>query len=159
MSLAPNQEASNRCLLNSVLLSPRSRGSVGITGPTSSDPLRVDPAYLLDSQDSRLLLDAIDTSLEYLQQTCFNGVLGKLVFPINNDLETLQRYTYPNYHFSGTCPMGEDEESVVDFALRFRGLEGLRIVDASVIREPLKGNLHPTCIMLGERAADLILAE
>ena len=55
--------------------------------------------------------------------------------------------------------MGEDEESVVDFALRFRGLEGLRIVDASVIREPLKGNLHPTCIMLGERAADLILAE
>ena len=63
------------------------------------------------------------------------------------------------YHPCGTCRMGSDEGAVVDLALRVRGVEGLRVADASVMPSITSGNIHLPVMMVAERAADMILAD
>jgi choline dehydrogenase len=60
------------------------------------------------------------------------------------------------YHFAGSCRMGEDELAVVDPQLRVRGVDGLRVADASIMPAVTSTNPHTTVVMIGERAADLI---
>ncbi len=72
-------------------------------------------------------------------------------------LEALRNHVETDYHPSGTCRMGGDAESVVDGQMRVRGVEKLRVVDASIMPQIVSANLNATVIMLGERAADFIL--
>jgi choline dehydrogenase len=62
------------------------------------------------------------------------------------------------WHPAGTCKMGQDEQAVVDPQLRVRGVEGLRVADASVMPTVTSGNTVAACFMIGAKAADLILA-
>jgi len=63
----------------------------------------------------------------------------------------------PVHHLAGSCKMGNDELAVVDEKLRVRGIENLRIADASIMPEIVSGNTHAACVMIGEKAADLLL--
>jgi choline dehydrogenase len=63
----------------------------------------------------------------------------------------------PAYHHIGSCRMGQDDLAVVDPQLRVRGLSGLRVADGSIIPSMISGNTNAVCIMIGERAADLLL--
>jgi choline dehydrogenase len=141
-----------------------SRGSVKIT---SRDPA-VHPAlrfnYLSTDQDRREWVEAVRVARSILGQAAFGPFSGGEISPgasVSSDQEILDwvaRDAETALHPSCTCKMGTDEMSVVDPAtLRVRGLEGLRVVDASVMPYVTNANIFSPVMMVAEKAADLIL--
>lgn len=140
------------------------RGSVKIK---SADP-RVYPAlrfnYLSTEQDRREWVEAIHCARNILNQPAFKPYDGGETSPgsqVESDAEILDwvaRDGETAYHPSCTCKMGADEMSVVDPAtMKVRGVEGLRVVDASVMPYVTNANIYAPTIMIAEKAADLIL--
>lgn len=141
---------------------PRSRGRVTLSSPEPRDPPRIIPNLLGDADDvvrlmkGARLLDRIARTGPFARD-----VVRRITpdFELDDDaaLEAFVRGTAGIcYHASGTCRMGSDAMSVVDPSLRVRGVEGLRVADASVMPVIPSGNLHAPTVMIGERAADLI---
>ena len=140
------------------------RGSVKITSP---DP-RVHPAlrfnYLSTAQDRREWVEGIHTARRILRQPALAPFDGGEISPgssVQTDEEILAwvaRDAETALHPSCTCKMGTDEMSVVDPAtMRVHGLDGLRVVDASVFPYVTNGNIYAPVMMVAEKAADLIL--
>ena len=84
---------------------------------------------------------------------------GKSVTTDEQILDYVRRKANTIYHPCGTCRMGADDDAVVDPALRVRGITGLRIADASIMPRITSGNINATCLMIGEKSADLILQD
>ncbi|WP_184867370.1 choline dehydrogenase [Kutzneria kofuensis] len=140
------------------------RGSVKIT---SRDP-RVKPAlrfnYLTTEQDRREWVEAVRVARNILTQPAFDPYNGGEISPgpsVQTDEEILAWVAKDGetaLHPSCTCRMGVDEQSVVDpESLRVHGVEGLRVVDASVMRYVTNGNIYAPTMMIAEKSADLIL--
>jgi choline dehydrogenase len=140
------------------------RGSVKIT---STDP-RKHPAlrfnYLSTEQDRREWIEAVRCSRHILSQPAWDELNGGELSPgpgVASDeqiLEWVRRDAETALHPSCTCPMGVDELSVVDpQTMRVHGLDGLRVVDASVMPYVTNGNIYAPTMMVAEKAADLIL--
>jgi choline dehydrogenase len=104
----------------------------------------------------------VKVSRDLLAARAFDDVRGVEIFPgaaVRSDAELAQAIREKAesiYHPVGTCRMGSDDRSVVDPALRVRGVEGLRVIDASVMPRLIGGNTNAPTIMIAERAADLI---
>jgi len=96
---------------------------------------------------------------EIARQPALREWLDEELYPgTGDDLAEYARNTAITYHHQvGTCRMGTDELAVVDPQLRVRGVEGLRVADASVMPTVVGGNTHAPVTMIGERAADLVL--
>jgi choline dehydrogenase-like flavoprotein len=105
------------------------------------------------------MLEGMKIARELIAQGPLSSVVKREIFPgpAGGDLEDdLRRRVELLYHPVGTCRMGTDDASVVDAELRVRGVDGLRVADASIMPLITGGNTNAPCIMIGERAADLV---
>ncbi len=150
--------------LHACFLRPRSRGRIGLVSANASDKARIEARYLTDADgfDMKMMVECARVSREVLAQKAFDAFRGAPIFPERDDLSDDELAAFVRakaetvYHPVGTCRMGSDEASVVDPQLRVRGVEGLRVIDASVMPTLIGGNTNAPTIMIAERAADLI---
>ena len=142
---------------------PESRGSITIQ---SADPLQhpaIEPNYLSAENDIRVLRAGIKISREVVGQSALDPYRGAELLPgpeVKTDAEIdafIRQNSETLYHPVGTCRMGQDPGAVVDEQLRVHGVQGLRVVDASVMPRLVSGNTNAPTIMIAEKASDMIL--
>lgn len=149
--------------LNATQLRPASRGRVALqSADPTADPL-IDPAYLTRDPDAAVLVEGVRRSREILRSEPFDDYRGREVWPgaeVTSDagIERHVRETAETvYHPVGTCRMGTDADSVVDERLRVRGVQGVRVADASVMPQITGGNTNAPTLAIAERASDILL--
>ncbi len=146
-------------------LRPKSRGALTLNSADPRDPPALQPNYLSHPDDLETLLAAVKTCRKILAAPAFDGYRGRELFPgeaVQSDdelREFIRRRAETIYHPVGTCKMGHDPLAVVDDQLRVHGLSGLRVADASIMPTLIGGNTNAPTIVIGEKAAELILAE
>ena len=155
-------------VIGPILLKPRSRGTVSLASAEPGAKPLVDPNYLSDSEgaDRAATLEGLRIAHRIAKTGPLGPALGDLLRPkreqptLDETLEdALTWYSHTLYHPVGTCRMGTDADSVVDPELKVRGVEGLRIADASVMPAIIRGHTHAPAVVIGEKAADLIAAD
>lgn len=142
---------------------PRSSGAIRLA---SADPTvlpSIDPQYLTDPDDLRVLRDGIRMVREIFAQAAYDDFRGEEYAPgaaVQSDTD-LDAYIRENantlYHPVGTCKMGVDDMAVVDPQLKVYGVDNLRVVDASVMPDLISGNTNFPVMMIAEKAAEFIL--
>ncbi|HZD95351.1 MAG TPA: choline dehydrogenase [Candidatus Sulfotelmatobacter sp.] len=144
------------------LLHPYSRGDIRLRSSNPLDRPFIRANYLSDPRDMAVLLEGVKLSRVLAATNAFAGYRGRELHPgveIKDDAGLrahVARYTETLYHPAGTCKMGNDPLAVVDSELRVHGVEGLRVVDASIMPAVTGGNTNAPTIMIAEKAADLI---
>jgi len=147
------------CIFLAILVQPESVGAVSLRSANPLDPPIINPNYLQARAD-------VETVLETLKLV--RRIAGTKSFVDLNDGELAPGSAQPEayiraqastlWHPAGTCKMGRDPGAVVDPQLRVCGVEGLRVVDASVMPTIISGNIVAVCYLIGARGADMILA-
>lgn len=159
------QKVDKRCALTifSTLIYPKSRGTLRLASADPSDAPVIDPGYLAEPDDVTVLLDGMELIRETMASP---GIADQVTLELSPGREHTDRKALarelPNratsvYHAAGTCRMGSDERAVVDPLLRVRGVEGLRVADASIMPSVTGGNTNAPAMMIGEHCAALIL--
>ncbi|SDG42630.1 GMC family oxidoreductase [Microbacterium pygmaeum] len=153
--------------VGAILLRPRSRGTIRLA---SADPLEkavIDPRYLSDADglDAATLREGLAACERLIDTDALRAVTtsgwvqpegGEQMTPVQRAEVSMRRYSHTLYHPVGTARMGTDAASVVDPELRVRGVDGLRVADASVMPALIRGHTNAPAIVIGEVAADLI---
>jgi choline dehydrogenase len=158
-------EPTHGVTLNPCLLRPKARGSVRLA---STDPLaapQVDPQFFGELEDLRLTVAGLRYARDVLATSPVRGMIDREIFPgpdVMSD-EALaahcRRTVKTNYHPVGTCRMGRetDRDAVVTPDLKVRGIEGLRIVDASIMPTITRGNTNAPVLAIADKAVDIIM--
>ncbi|HEY6893734.1 MAG TPA: choline dehydrogenase [Rhodanobacteraceae bacterium] len=152
--------------LHACALRPKSRGAIRLRSADPAAHAAIRANYLGDSdgQDLKLLIEGARISREILAQAPFAPYRGEEIFPgpdaqTDAELEAfVRRKAETIYHPVGTCRMGRDALAVVDSELRVRGIEGLRVADASIMPTLIGGNTNAATMVIAERAASLLIS-
>ncbi len=148
-----------------VVLYPKSRGEIRLASADPRDPPAIDPRYFADEDDLRVLVEGVRIAQRVAAAPSIARHRGAPLTPLceADDEATLRaelrRRCNTLFHPVGTCRMGKDADAVVDPQLRVRGIEGLRVADASIMPTIVGGNTNAPTIMIAERAAEMILAQ
>ncbi|KRC65629.1 choline dehydrogenase [Aeromicrobium sp. Root236] len=167
---SPNQDAPIRHQVDtraaltvmSTLIYPRSRGTLRLASNDPSAAPLIDMNYLAEAGDRQVLLEGVEMIREIMKSAAFGDNVKSELHPgVKLDAaamktEVLNRATSV-YHGVGTCRMGVDERAVVGPDLKVRGIDGLRVADASIMPSIIGGNTNAPSIMIGDQAAELIL--
>jgi choline dehydrogenase len=142
---------------------PRSRGSVTLRSTDPAEQPKIEPRYLQEELDQKTIVAALEVLREIYRQPAFRDLWSEEVVPGPQATsgEELLHFARTGggtvFHCVGTCRMGSDDRAVVDPELRVRGVEGLRVADASVMPLITSANTNAASLMIGEKAASLIL--
>jgi choline dehydrogenase-like flavoprotein len=147
------------------VLRPKSRGSVSLSSNDPLAPPLIDTNFLSEQDDVDRLVRGFKLIRNVMKQPALASLGGresKNSARAQTDAE-IERYIRDHadcaYHPVGTCRMGQGPLDVVDEQLRVKGVEGLRVADASIMPNIVSGNTNAPSIMIGEKAADMIRAE
>jgi len=155
--------------LHACFLRPKSRGRITLASANPDDKVKIESGYLSDAGDVdiKAMREALHLSRKILAQEAFSAYRGEELLPGSQvqDDEAIDAFIRRKgesiYHPIGTCKMGgsEDANAVVDPQCRVRGVNGLRVVDASIMPKLIGGNTNGPTMMIAERAADMILGK
>ncbi len=146
-------------------LRPESRGKVWLQSGDPQDPVRILNNFLSTEEDRRVLRESFRIMRRIGMQPAFDGTRGEEFAPgagvSEDDDDAIDAYIRETlstvFHPTSTCRMGIDDRAVVDGDLKVRGIDALRVVDASIMPDIVGGNLNATVIMTAEKASDIIL--
>lgn len=146
------------------VLRPKSRGTLKISSRNPASAPEIDPQFLSHPDDVALLVKGWHLQHQLLQSAAFDPYRGRSLFPVDpNDPEAvladIRNRADTQYHAVGTCKMGpaSDPLAVVDAELCVHGIQGLRVVDASIMPTLVAGNTNAPTIMIAEKAVDMVL--
>ncbi len=148
--------------LHVCLLRPKSRGSVALGSRDPHTPPLIDPAFLTHAEDVQKMIKGFRLTESVMKQEPLASFAKKRVLPkkdchTDEDIiEELRAHCDTIYHPVGSCKMGTGEDSVVTPELKVKGVEGLRVVDASIMPNLIGGNTNAPTIAIAEKASDLI---
>ena len=151
--------------LAAMMLRPKSRGTVTLSGPNPEDGPLLDPNFFAEPEDIEVMLKGVKTARRMLEAPAFAKYGGQETKPgkavqTDDELRQFIRDTASTvYHPAGTCKMGPGGDAVVDAQLRVHGIAGLRVVDASIMPVVIGGNTNAPTIMIAEKGADMILGK
>ena len=141
---------------------PLSRGEINIISPHPSDPPKIVANYLEDPSDKLTLINGMNVARDIANATAFDQFRhseirpGSLISSYDGMLEYVRQNSTSLYHPVGTCRMGLEDRAVVDQNLKVKGINGLRVADASIMPQIISGNTNAATVMIAEKAADLI---
>ncbi|MGE0659173.1 MAG: GMC family oxidoreductase [Reyranellaceae bacterium] len=148
--------------MHACLLRPQSKGRIFLRSTDPREYPAIDPNYLAERSDLEALVAATRMSRDIFAQKAFDPFRGEELEPgsmrtSDADLEAwIRQRSETIYHPVGTCKMGSDPMAVVDSQLKVRGVDGLRVIDASVMPTLIGGNTNAPTIMIAEKASDMI---
>jgi choline dehydrogenase len=146
-------------------LTPHSRGYVDLYTADPKDKPRIDFRFLTDDRDKAVVIEAFRLVERFMKADAWKGIMGEetkggsKAVSDEEILAYVREYIETDYHPVGTCKMGHDDQAVVDSRLRVHGVEGLRVADASIMPTIVRGNTNIPCMMIGDKAAQLILED
>lgn len=142
------------------LVRPGSSGQISITGSNPLDPVRIDARTLEDPADLKALIKGVEFSREIGNSAELRPFAKREVMPASSNTSELENFVRNGistvWHQTSTAKMGRDPMSVVDSQLKVYGIENLRIADASVMPRVTTGNTMAPCVVIGERAAEML---
>src|SRR5215467_13377715 len=145
------------------VVQPKSRGRIRLTGSQPADPVRIEANYLSDPDDPKAAFACVELCREIGNSNALRPFVRREIIPDKLERPKLENYirdtAFSFWHQTSTAKMGRDEMSVVDGDLRVYGVKNLRIADGSVMPRVTTGNTMAPCVIIGERAAEIIRGE